>query len=199
MVSKALRSRRRRAGRMLSGSSILASVKFEIRKRPCSPYEAANSSRSASESRHATSCPQPHFSSGQPPLTSFVYRSASAEPDRLLQVATTIRAANRIAIAEVTSRAEAQLARSAGFDALILSGHESGGWCGTESSFVLLQGVLAESDLPVWVRGGIGPSVAAGCIAAGASGRRPRWRFAPLAGVTHLARLARAYRPQRRQ
>ena len=39
-----------------------------------------------------------------------------------------------------------------------------------ESSFVLLQGVLAESDLPVWVRGGIGPSVAAGCIAAGASG-----------------------------
>ncbi len=58
----------------------------------------------------------------------------------------------------------------AGFDGLILSGHESGGCCGAESSFVLLQGVLADGDCPVWVRGGIGPSVAAGCIAAGASG-----------------------------
>ena len=94
----------------------------------------------------------------------------TAEPDQLRQVALLIRGANRIAIAEVTTRAEAALARSAGFDGLILSGHESGGWCGAESSFVLLQGVLAESDLPVWVRGGIGLGVAAGCIAAGASG-----------------------------
>ena len=62
------------------------------------------------------------------------------------------------------------LAREAGFDALIVSGHESGGRCGAESSFVLLQGALAESDLPVWVRGGVGPNVAAGCVAAGASG-----------------------------
>ena len=68
------------------------------------------------------------------------------------------------------TRAEARFAQSAGFDALMLSGHESAGWCGPESSFVLLQGVLAESSLPVWVRGGIGPNVAAGCIAAGASG-----------------------------
>ena len=33
-----------------------------------------------------------------------------------------------------------------------------------------MQGVLAESTVPVWVRGGIGPHVAAGCIAAGAAG-----------------------------
>jgi NAD(P)H-dependent flavin oxidoreductase YrpB (nitropropane dioxygenase family) len=94
----------------------------------------------------------------------------TAEPDRLPEVARLIHAANRVAIAEVTTRADAGRARSAGFDGLILSGHESGGWCGPESSFVLLQGVLAETDLPVWVRGGIGPSVAAGCLAAGAAG-----------------------------
>jgi acyl transferase domain-containing protein/NAD(P)H-dependent flavin oxidoreductase YrpB (nitropropane dioxygenase family) len=33
-----------------------------------------------------------------------------------------------------------------------------------------MQGVLGEAKLPVWVRGGIGPSVAAGCVAAGAAG-----------------------------
>src|SRR5262249_42566845 len=65
---------------------------------------------------------------------------------------------------------DARFAQSAGFDALILSGHEAGGWCGAESSFVLLQGVLADCALPVWVRGGIGPNVAAGCLAAGATG-----------------------------
>ena len=73
-------------------------------------------------------------------------------------------------IAEVTTRSEASRARSAGFDAVVVSGHESGGWCGSESSFVLLQGVVAEAGLPVWVRGGIGPNVAAGCMAAGAAG-----------------------------
>ena len=94
----------------------------------------------------------------------------SAKPDQLPELAALIHGANRFAIAEATTRAEAGLARSAGFDGLILSGHESGGWCGAESSFVLLQGVLAENDLPVWVRGGIGPDVAAACIAAGAAG-----------------------------
>ena len=94
----------------------------------------------------------------------------SAQGDVLARAAAAIRQAGRVAIAEATTLLEARLAHSAGFDALILSGHESGGWCGAESSFVLLQGVLAETALPVWVRGGIGPNVAAGCLAAGANG-----------------------------
>ena len=94
----------------------------------------------------------------------------SLDPESLPELAARIASTNRIAIAEVTTRAEARSAHAAGFHGLVLSGHEAGGWCGSESSFVLLQGVLAESDLPVWVRGGIGPSVAAGCIAAGAAG-----------------------------
>jgi len=53
---------------------------------------------------------------------------------------------------------------------MIVSGQEAGGWVGAESSFVLLQGVLADGGPPVWVRGGIGPNVAAGCVAAGAAG-----------------------------
>lgn len=94
----------------------------------------------------------------------------SAAGDELARAAGIDRQAGRLAIADVATRAEAQRGQSAGFDALILSGHEAGGWCARESSFVLLRGVLAETDLAVWVRGGIGPNVAAGCIAAGATG-----------------------------
>ncbi len=94
----------------------------------------------------------------------------SANGDDLAEAARAIRDAGRVAIAEVTTRGEAARAQSAGFEALIVSGHEAGGPCGDESSFVLLQRVLAECELPVWVRGGIGPGVAAGCVAAGAAG-----------------------------
>jgi acyl transferase domain-containing protein/NAD(P)H-dependent flavin oxidoreductase YrpB (nitropropane dioxygenase family) len=75
-----------------------------------------------------------------------------------------------IAIAESTSCEQIRRANKAGFTGFIVSGHEAGGFCGAESSFVLLQRALAESARPVWVRGGIGPSVAAGCVAAGAAG-----------------------------
>jgi NAD(P)H-dependent flavin oxidoreductase YrpB (nitropropane dioxygenase family) len=74
-------------------------------------------------------------------------------------------------LGEVTTQAEAQRALAAGVSGLIVAGHEAGGWGGAESSFVLLQSVLRASDeQPVWVRGGIGPKVAAGCVAAGAAG-----------------------------
>jgi acyl transferase domain-containing protein/NAD(P)H-dependent flavin oxidoreductase YrpB (nitropropane dioxygenase family) len=94
----------------------------------------------------------------------------SAESEDLARAARLVRESGRLAFADVTTRAEAQAAQAGGFDALMLSGNESAGWCSQESSFVLLQGVLAESSLPVWVRGGIGPNVAAGCLAAGAKG-----------------------------
>jgi acyl transferase domain-containing protein/NAD(P)H-dependent flavin oxidoreductase YrpB (nitropropane dioxygenase family) len=82
----------------------------------------------------------------------------------------TIRGGGRIAVAEVTTRAEARRAVAAGFSGLIVVGNEAGGWCGPESSFVLMQGVQSDTGVPVWVRGGIGPNVAAGCVAAGAAG-----------------------------
>ena len=81
-----------------------------------------------------------------------------------------IRDSGRFAVGEVTCREEVGLATKAAFPAIIVAGHEAGGWGGAESSFVLLQGVLAEGGPPVWVRGGVGPNVAAGCVAAGAAG-----------------------------
>ncbi|HZW32626.1 MAG TPA: beta-ketoacyl synthase N-terminal-like domain-containing protein, partial [Isosphaeraceae bacterium] len=75
-----------------------------------------------------------------------------------------------LVLGEATSRLEMAQAVAAGVDGLIVSGHEAGGRCGAESSFVLLQAALAAGGVPVWVRGGIGGAVAAGCFAAGAAG-----------------------------
>jgi len=94
----------------------------------------------------------------------------SFEAELLDGLVGSIRDSGRLAIGEVTSRGEVRRAIKAGFPGIIVSGHEAGGWGGGESSFVLLQGVLADGGPPVWVRGGIGPNVAAGCIAAGAAG-----------------------------
>jgi acyl transferase domain-containing protein/NAD(P)H-dependent flavin oxidoreductase YrpB (nitropropane dioxygenase family) len=74
------------------------------------------------------------------------------------------------AVAEVTSREAAKAAVEAGFGALIVAGHEAGGWGSETSSFVLLQAVLGAVGVPVWVRGGIGLYSAAACLAAGAAG-----------------------------
>ena len=76
----------------------------------------------------------------------------------------------RIAMAEVTARADVARAAGAGASGVILAGHEAGGNGSDESSFILLQAVAAEGKLPAGVRGGVGRLSAAGCIAAGAAG-----------------------------
>ena len=73
-------------------------------------------------------------------------------------------------MAEVTARELAWSAARAGFDALIVAGHEAGGRGGDESSFILLQAVLSRPVPPVWVRGGVGLRSASACVAAGAAG-----------------------------
>ncbi len=82
----------------------------------------------------------------------------------------TAAAAPRRCLLEVTSSAQAAGARKAGFSALIAKGHEAAGYVGEESTFVLLQRLLAEHDLPVWAMGGIGLNSAAACFAGGAAG-----------------------------
>ena len=91
-------------------------------------------------------------------------------PEQLRNACTRVHATSRRALCEVTSVAEAEAALDAGSDGLIAVGHEAGGRVGADSAFILLQAILARTDRPVWVRGGIGPRVAAGCIAAGATG-----------------------------
>ncbi len=81
-----------------------------------------------------------------------------------------LRRSGRRGLAEVTSRASAHAAVRAGFEGLIVAGHEAGGRGSDESSFVLLQAVAVREAVPAWVRGGIGPRSAAACVAAGAVG-----------------------------
>jgi acyl transferase domain-containing protein/NAD(P)H-dependent flavin oxidoreductase YrpB (nitropropane dioxygenase family)/NAD(P)-dependent dehydrogenase (short-subunit alcohol dehydrogenase family) len=82
----------------------------------------------------------------------------------------TAAAGARRCLLEVTSSAQATGAREAGFSTLIAKGHEAAGYVGEESTFVLVQRLLAEHDLPVWALGGIGLHSAAACFAGGASG-----------------------------
>ncbi|MGQ0843267.1 MAG: SDR family NAD(P)-dependent oxidoreductase [Sporichthyaceae bacterium] len=80
-------------------------------------------------------------------------------------------ASGRTAIVEVVSLAEARAAVSAGADALLARGAESGGRVGTVNTFVLLQEILAAGiPVPVWAAGGIGPHTAAAAVAGGAHG-----------------------------
>jgi acyl transferase domain-containing protein/NAD(P)H-dependent flavin oxidoreductase YrpB (nitropropane dioxygenase family)/acyl carrier protein len=76
----------------------------------------------------------------------------------------------RAVLAQVTSVDEARLALASGADGLVVKGHEAAGVVSDETSFVLLQRVLAETRAPVWVQGGIGLHTGAACVAAGARG-----------------------------
>ena len=46
-------------------------------------------------------------------------------------------------------------------DGLVLKGNESGGFVGESSSFILLQKWRKQTSLPLWLRGGVTPNVAA--------------------------------------
>ncbi len=55
-------------------------------------------------------------------------------------------------------------------DGLLLKGNESGGYVGEDSSFILLQKLLAQTSVPLYLRGGMTPHVAAACSAVGVAG-----------------------------
>lgn len=78
----------------------------------------------------------------------------------------------RRVLVEVTSPAEARAAAAEGAYGVVAVGHEAGGRVGDLTTFVLLQHLLADSELrlPVWAKGGIGPHTAAAAIAGGAAG-----------------------------
>ncbi|MFD7477010.1 SDR family NAD(P)-dependent oxidoreductase [Streptomyces sp. NPDC059837] len=75
-------------------------------------------------------------------------------------------------LVEVTDRAQALRAATAGAHGLVARGHEAGGPVGELSTFVLLQQLLSddELDLPVWACGGAGPHTAAAVVAGGGAG-----------------------------
>jgi len=55
-------------------------------------------------------------------------------------------------------------------DGLLLKGNEAGGFVGEDSSFILLQKWLGRTALPLYLRGGLTPHVAAACSAVGVAG-----------------------------
>jgi len=73
-------------------------------------------------------------------------------------------------LAEVTSPEEAREAIRRGAEGLVARGSEGGGRVGELSTFMLLQHLLDEFDVPVWAAGGIGPHTAAAAVAGGARG-----------------------------
>lgn len=82
-----------------------------------------------------------------------------------------LHAAGILVASQVQSRAWAQTALDAGVDVLVAQGQEAGGHTGSVGTMVLMQIVLAMTDRPVLVAGGIatGRGVAA-VLAAGACG-----------------------------
>lgn len=73
-------------------------------------------------------------------------------------------------MAEVLTAPAAAPALEGVADALLLKGNESGGWVGEDASFILLQKWLGRSALPLYLRGGITPPVAAALHAVGVAG-----------------------------
>jgi acyl transferase domain-containing protein/NAD(P)H-dependent flavin oxidoreductase YrpB (nitropropane dioxygenase family)/NADP-dependent 3-hydroxy acid dehydrogenase YdfG/acyl carrier protein len=55
-------------------------------------------------------------------------------------------------------------------DGIIVKGNESGGFTGEESSFILLQKFINKTKLPLYIRGGLTPHVAAACAKIGMAG-----------------------------
>ena len=82
----------------------------------------------------------------------------------------TVQAHHARALVVVTDAAQARVAEAAGADALVAKGHEAGGWVGEESTYVLLQRVIAGAGVPVYAHGGIGRHTVGACLVAGAAG-----------------------------
>jgi acyl transferase domain-containing protein/NAD(P)H-dependent flavin oxidoreductase YrpB (nitropropane dioxygenase family) len=71
---------------------------------------------------------------------------------------------------EVCGLDEALAAQHAGYDGIIVKGHEAAGRVSDESTFLLLQRLHNRLQIPYWVQGGIGPDTAAAAFLAGAAG-----------------------------
>ena len=83
---------------------------------------------------------------------------------------TDIRHAGVRVLAEVRSPCAPGQPFEALVDGLLLKGNESGGFVGEDSSFILLQKWLGQTSLPIYLRGGLTPHVAAACSAVGVAG-----------------------------
>jgi malonyl CoA-acyl carrier protein transacylase len=71
---------------------------------------------------------------------------------------------------EVYDFRSAQAAHIAGYNGVIVKGHEASGWVSNQSSFILLQELHEKLDIQYWIQGGMGLHTAAAAVLAGATG-----------------------------
>ena len=90
-------------------------------------------------------------------------------PD-LGQLIAEVRGAGVRVLAEIKSAGAVGSASTPRIDGLMLKGNEAGGFVGEDSSFILLQKCRQVTRLPLYVRGGVTPHVAAACAAVGVAG-----------------------------
>lgn len=71
---------------------------------------------------------------------------------------------------EVDNKNNARQAIAAGVDFLVASGNEACGWVSPKTSLILIQELLEIHDVPLVIRGSLGPQGVAGAMAAGCAG-----------------------------
>ena len=76
----------------------------------------------------------------------------------------------RAVFLEVQDVPSARAAQAAGYDGLIVKGYEAGGRVSQHTSFMLLQELHNQLDIPYWIHGGIGLHSAAAAMLSGAAG-----------------------------
>lgn len=81
-----------------------------------------------------------------------------------------MRAQGTRVLAEVRTLAALSPALEARLDGLLIKGNEAGGFVGEDASFILLQKWFGRTALPLFLRGGLTPHVAAACSALGVAG-----------------------------
>ncbi len=95
---------------------------------------------------------------------------AGGDPENIRKYVDTLHNTRRKVILEVTSLDQAIRGERLGADGLIAKGNEDAGIVGEKTSFILLQQILSQANVPVFAQGGIGLHTAAACYAAGAAG-----------------------------
>jgi NAD(P)H-dependent flavin oxidoreductase YrpB (nitropropane dioxygenase family) len=82
----------------------------------------------------------------------------------------TLRSRGVRVLVEVSTAEPLAATLAAHVDGVLVKGNEAGGLVGEDASFILLQKWLQHSRLPLYLRGGLTPHVAAACAAVGVAG-----------------------------
>jgi len=87
-----------------------------------------------------------------------------------LELIDELRKAGTRVLAEVRTAQPLQAELPEHLDGLLVKGNEAGGFVGEDASFILLQKWLQKTTMPLYLRGGLTPHVAAACSAVGVAG-----------------------------